>query len=153
MCNLHWLGSSERTLQSKCLVSHLARLGLFALHLQLMSFCKVVIDSSLQSLAIYEAPLPLVAALTELVPGDQVILICVPFSEEALIFGLAHSRNFTNSTLIDCKSTHHLNEVIFANSFSARCIFPEHRSDRNLLPFCKSILRVFAELGSIFGFL
>ena len=140
LCNLHRFGTGKRPLQSKCLACHLTRFSLLALHFELVCHRKEFIDLPLQCLAVFEAPLPLVCTLAELMPADHFILVRVPSCEETLILGFCYCRNFADGALIDCKTMHHLDEVVLADTFPSGCELPKYGPNLVLFPFGQCVL-------------
>ena len=85
MVNLLWLNAGHGSLKPESFTSLISRLIFFALHLELLSPGKVVIDPALKIRFFQHAPLPLVASLSKHVPRDQPLFIHRPIHEELFI--------------------------------------------------------------------
>lgn len=78
---LRRLRTSESTLETQGLGSHFARLSLFALHLEFLSFGKEVLNRCIKRSHVNHVPWPLIAPLCEVVPSNQTIIGSLPICE------------------------------------------------------------------------
>jgi hypothetical protein len=68
---LNGLGLGETALQAEGLGGHFLGLGVAALHFEFVGFLEVVVNGFLQLSEVGLTPLPLVAVLSEVLPGDE----------------------------------------------------------------------------------
>jgi hypothetical protein len=101
--NLNGLRLGQTSLQAKSFSSHFLRLGIATLHFKLVGFLEVIVNRCLKLSEVGLTPFPLVAVLSEVLPGDKLR----PFSEQARKI-TCNVRNFADNGLILLELLHDL---------------------------------------------